>query len=266
MSQTIAQGVDWSAPWLAAVRAVGMQVASCSDWRAELNRLSGLAQLTNHNRRAIRFVPQEELPSELSYEAYIHATGHVPTRENLHDFFNALIWLTFPGIKAQLNALQAAQIARLGIGKSRGPARDAATLFDENSALLAVTENVDGHALVQALRSHQWSQVFVGQREQFSTLAEVVLFGHAILEKLVRPYKAITAHTLVCWVDAGFHELTFIEKKAVLDRQIAQQLTALELIPSVFSPLPVLGVPGWWPNQDVGFYADSSVFRPERQR
>ena len=31
------------------------------------------------------------------------------------------------------------------------------------------------------------------------------------------------------------------------------------------TPLPVLGVPGWWPdNADPGFYADTSVFRPKR--
>ncbi|MFN7122209.1 MAG: DUF3025 domain-containing protein, partial [Hydrogenophaga sp.] len=33
-----------------------------------------------------------------------------------------------------------------------------------------------------------------------------------------------------------------------------------------FTPLPVLGVPGWWPaNEDAGFYADASVFRAPRQ-
>ncbi|HBZ06685.1 MAG TPA: DUF3025 domain-containing protein, partial [Massilia sp.] len=31
-----------------------------------------------------------------------------------------------------------------------------------------------------------------------------------------------------------------------------------------FTPLPVLGVPGWWPEQDAAFYADTSVFRPKR--
>ena len=209
---------------------------------------------------------QQDLPPDLSYEAYINATGRVPTRENLHDFFNALIWLIYPQTKVQLNALQAAQIQRLGIGKSRGPSRDAATLFDENAAILAVTDNDTGRALVFALRHHQWSEVFIERREQFKADAEVVLFGHAIMEKLAQPYKAITAHTLVCWVEASFHERDTAEKIAILDRQIAQQLATCELVTGIFSPLPVLGVPGWWPNQDAGFYADSNVFRPERQR
>ena len=32
-----------------------------------------------------------------------------------------------------------------------------------------------------------------------------------------------------------------------------------------FLPLPVLGVPGWWPaNENPGFYDDADVFRPAR--
>ena len=268
MSQTqhIDAGVDWSAPWLATLRATGMQVASSPDWRHALNQLASRAGLCNQHGQAIRFVPQDDLPAELSYEAYINSTGCVPTRENLHDFFNALIWLTYPKIKRQLNALQAAQIARLGIGKSRGPSRDAATLFDENAAILAVTDDETGHALADALRCHQWTEVFVQQRHQFIAHAEVVLFGHAIMEKLVQPYKAITAHTLVCWVDADFHQRNAAEKISHLDQEVAKQLSSCELVTSIFSPLPVLGIPGWWPKQDIQFYADTGVFRPERLR
>jgi hypothetical protein len=33
-----------------------------------------------------------------------------------------------------------------------------------------------------------------------------------------------------------------------------------------FLPLPVLGVPGWWPdNESPDFYEDVAVFRPARQ-
>jgi hypothetical protein len=265
-SAAIDEGVDWSVPWLAVVRDTGRQVAASANWRDELNRQARVLQLCNHNQQAIQFVPQQDLPAQVSYEAHIHASGCVPSRDNLHDFFNALVWLTFPAIKVQLNALQAAQIARLGIGKSRGPSRDAATLFDENAAILAVTDNEAGRALVLALRSHQWQQVFVEQREDFILLAEVFLFGHAIMEKLVQPYKAITAHTLVCWVDAEFHVLELAEKNKILDARVARQLVIEELLPGVFSPLPVLGVPYWWPKQDLQFYADTSVFRPQRQR
>ena len=85
-------------------------------------------------------MPQAALPDGCAYEAHIHATGAVPTRDNLHDFFNALVWLHFPTAKRLLNRLQAAAIARDGVQASRGPVRDAATLFDENAVLFLSAE------------------------------------------------------------------------------------------------------------------------------
>ena len=36
--------------------------------------------------------------------------------------------------------------------------------------------------------------------------------------------------------------------------------------PGDLFPLPVLGIPGWWPaNTDAAFYQDSTVFRPFRR-
>jgi len=262
----IDQGVDWNAPWLDPVRELGTQIARSADWRGELNRLARIKSLLTLGRLQVTFAEQQELPPGESYEAYISVTGRVPTRDNLHDFFNALVWLTFPRIKAQLNALQAQQIAHLGVGKSRGPSRDAATLFDENAAVLTVTDTPEGRSIVDALRNHQWNRVFVQDRTQFKQHAGVFLFGHAIMEKLVRPYKAVTAHTLVCWVGDEFHSLPLVEKALFLDAQLALQLETQHLVPSAFSPLPVLGVPDWWSNQDPAFYADTNVFRPVRQR
>lgn len=266
LSALITQDVVWTVPWLAPITETGLQIAASADWRAELNCQAQHAQLHNLRQLPIQFVPQQDLPAGESYEAYIYANGHVPTRDNLHDFFNALIWLTFPRIKAQLNAQQAHQIARQGIGKSRGSARDAATLFDENAALLAVIDCPAGHNLVAALRNHDWQQLFVRDREQFKQHATVILFGHALMEKLVRPYKAITAHTLICWVAAEFHQLVPAAQCAILDNQIATQLKTWPILPDAFEPLPVSGIPGWWPDQDLQFYMDTSVFRPKRQK
>jgi hypothetical protein len=189
----------------------------------------------------------------------------VPTRENLHDYFNALVWLTFPAIKRQLNALQAAQIAIAGVGKSRGPARDAATIFDENAALLVVRDSDDGHALVDSLRSHAWMDALYAGRERFRRDAQLWLFGHAAMEKLVAPRKAITVHTRVVWAADGFFDLPFDARRAWLDAEVSAQLEREGLTTASFTPLPVLGVPGWWEQQDEAFYADTTVFRPKRR-
>ena len=190
----------------------------------------------------------------------------MPTRDNLHDYFNALVWLTFPRIKRQLNALQAAEIAAAGIGKSRGPARDAATIFDENAALLAVREGEEGSALIDDLRAHRWDDALYTGRERFERDCQAWLFGHAAMEKLVAPRKAITAHAMIVRVPAEYFTLAADARREWLDAQVAAGLAEEGLSTTVFTPLPVLGVPGWWGDQDRAFYADTSVFRPKRIR
>jgi hypothetical protein len=257
--------IDWSHPWYDAVRPAFERLAlEGNDFLDALNRNAAALGLRNHAGLPLRFVPQSALPEGTAYEEFIGATGQVPTRDNLHDFFNGLVWQSFPRIKRQLNALQAAQIAQAGVGKSRGPARDAATIFDENAALLLVREDSAGHALVDALRAHGWLAALHEQRAMFGGDAQVWLFGHALMEKLVAPRKAITAHTRVIFVGDDVLSLAPEARRAWLDAHVASQLASEGLTTAGFTPLPVLGVPGWWPGQDQDFYLDTTVFRPKR--
>jgi hypothetical protein len=186
-----------------------------------------------------RFVPQAALPEGEAYEAFIHRTGSVPTRDNAHDFFNGLLWLHQPALKLRLNELQAAEIACQGIGARRGPLRDALTLFDENGAVLQAPD-----ALVQALRVRDWRTLFITHRALWAQ-AQLTLFGHALLDKLSSaPRKALTAHVLVADPLA---------------------LDAAGWAAKPFLPLPVLGLPGWCvENESPAFYDDAAVFRPPR--
>ncbi|WP_310567086.1 DUF3025 domain-containing protein [Hydrogenophaga sp.] len=201
-----------------------------------------------------RFVPQAELPEGMAYEQFIFDTGGVPTRDGLHDFFNGLVWARFPATKRLLNRLQAAEIAKAGVGQVRGPVRDAITLFDENAVLLQAPDE-----LWDALLAREWSRLFVELRPLWAQ-ARLVLFGHALTEKLVAPYKSITGHVYRAPVPLALGaDLT------AWDGWLAARLTAAELASKPFTPLPVLGVPGWWPaNEDPAFYADAGVFRPPR--
>ena len=219
---------------------------------AQVNGGLTVAQALNAAQRApVQFVPQAELPAGMAYEQYIFDTGRVPTRDGLHDFFNGLCWLHFPLAKKKLNQLQAEQIAQTGIQPVRGPARDALTVFDENAALLVAPE-----PLWQALQAKEWEAVFVGLRPLWAQ-STLLLFGHALLEKLVYPRKPITAHVFIA--------RAAIESIADLDAWLAQTLSAPLLASKPFAHLPVLGVPGWWPDNAVpAFYADLSVFRVPR--
>ena len=197
------------------------------------------------------FVPQDRLPPGEPYEAFIHRTGTVPTRDNLHDFFNGLVWLQFPQTKRRLNALQAAEIARAGIGATRGPLRDALTLFDENGAVLDAPS-----ALWSALLARDWQRLFITERALWQE-ARLLVFGHALLEKLVSPRKPATAHVLLAPGSS--------KSIAPDDAAMAAALDPAHLATKPFVTLPVLGIPGWWAgNQDFCFYDDPDVFRPRR--
>ncbi len=253
--------IDWSRPWLAIYRDMAADVVDKDDWIAELNRRAASDGLRNHRGLPLRFVPQAELPPDTSYEAFISATGGVPTRANLHDFFNGLVWLTFPLVKAQLNRLQSVQIARFGVGRARGATRDAATIFDENAAILITRDT----RLAPSLREHHWRPLFLQGREAFMRDTETWLFGHALIEKLVTPYKAITAHAWVLPVEEGFFSLPRRDRIKWTDRELAARQAQQDPVTADFTPLPVLGVPGWWEPQDEPFYADAAVFRAKRR-
>jgi len=258
--------IDWTRPWFDTVRPACQALGLDSgQFAPAFNRQAVRLALRNHRGLPVRFVPQEALPDGTAYEEFISATGQVPTRENLHDFFNGLVWQTFPLIKRELNALQAAQIAAAGVGKSRGPARDAATIFDENAALLVVRASSAGRELVDELRDHCWEAALFEKRALFGRDARLWLFGHALMEKLVAPRKAITAHVRIVFAGDDYFALDDAGQRAWIDALLAAQLRDEGLTTSGFTPLPVLGVPGWWPQQDRDFYLDTGVFRPKRR-
>ncbi|VVE21953.1 membrane protein [Pandoraea capi] len=253
--------IDWRAPWFEAVAARGQDALAGDDWRHALSMQASEAGLVSGQGQALRFVAQEDLPAQTAYEAFIAQTGGVPTRRNLHDFFNALIWLTYPRGKAALNARQAAAIAVDGVQASRGATRDAATLFDENAVLFACSDP----SLGAALRAFDWHTLFVTRRAEWGRACEVQPFGHALLEKLVAPYKSVTSHAWIVDVPAQYFGWSPMARRAWLDAQVAPTLAHAPLTTRDFAPLPVLGIPGWWPqNEDSPFYRDVSVFRPGR--
>lgn len=266
MTAPFLNSIDWNRPWLAPLRPIAEPLLQVDEWRQALNDAATAQLLHNHRGLPIHFVSQADLPNATAYETFISETGCVPTRDNLHDFFNALIWLAFPRTKAQLNALQATEIAKAAAAAgtvpgphSRGGTRDAATIFDENAALLVIRDM----ELLDALRGHRWEEAFVTRRAAFDVDCEVWLFGHALIEKLVVPYKAITAHA---WIvnEPEFFTLPPLHQRDWMDATVAHRLADGGLITTDLMPLPVLGVPGWWESQTLEFYRDARVFRPKR--
>jgi hypothetical protein len=94
------------------------------------------------------------------------------------------------------------------------------------------------------------------------------VIGHAQYEKLLQPYVGVTAKALVFEVEAGFCERAYEDQLSAADSLAAERIAQPGSLPSAaaLSPVPVLGIPGWFPSAaHAAFYDDVSYFRPGRR-
>jgi len=220
---------------------------------ATLNRLIP-TKAVNQRGLPVRFVPASRLQA-MHYESHIFQSGEVSTRENnWHDLFNALVWCRMPRLKAAMNAGHYQELERES-GGPRGKLRDALTLLDECGVIVLGT-NLDA---LQALASRDWNAAFVTHRDAWRSELKIIVCGHALLEKFLAPYKSMTAHAFILHTADRFS----LEQ---VDELLGLALNAGRLFdsPASLSPLPLMGIPGWWASgeQDGLFYGDSKVFRP----
>ena len=229
----------------------------------QLNKLlpGGLNSQGGH---AIRFVPSKQL-DDGGYEYRIFTTGQVSTREqNWHDLFNAMVWMRFPHIKIAMNSLHYQAIPEEKDG-CRGDLRDALTLFDE-CGVIVVSDRLE---TLTALAQRRWTDLFLP--DTFADSACVAICGHAMLEKYLSPYKSMTAKALMIHVESDFLKLSRAEALQYLDIEISRKLLVGTILtkPAWLTPLPLAGIPGWWPQIEQNarlFYDDLQVFRaPPRQ-
>ncbi|ARU32134.1 hypothetical protein CAP31_10860 [Sulfuriferula sp. AH1] len=249
---------DWlqRSPLFAPLMALPQALTRDDDWidLDLLNQYATAHNITNASGQTIQFTASD---TGQAYETRIAETSQVPTRvNNWHDYFNALAWLIWPHSKAALNQLHIAA----GITAQRDRRRDALTLLDESGVIVACADP----ALWQLLQQHQWSELFVGQRERIEKEMAFHLIGHALYEKALQPYPAMTGKCQVIMVQAEFFTLEPAQRQQQLDRLLAQQLLQHPpLTPGEFAALPVLGIPGVTAeNSDPSYYQNTRVFRP----
>jgi len=223
-----------------------------------------LPQIQQYTDKPLCFVPAADLPG-VDYEQHIYQHGEISTRQdNWHDLFNALVWAGFPQTKVAMNAMHNAEI-KAGNTIKRGPVRDALTLFDECGAVVVS----DSEQLLRALALRNWQELFCERRSAWPEQLRVFILGHALLEKFLQPYKSITAQVLLYRCDSGFMQADQTEQRTILDALLSRQLQAGQRLRSSteLSPLPLMGIPGWWfgQAQDANFYQDERVFRPSAE-
>jgi hypothetical protein len=254
-------------PWFASVRSLLERLpADRFPDPGDLNTLARERDVRSGGGASLAFVPPAAGPSTAArhYEGRIFRTGEVATRPgSWHDLFNALAWLAFPRTKAVLNRLHHDELARRGDGPARGTARDVATLFDEGGIVVACA----APELAQLLAGFAWRRLFWERRADVARSMRFLVFGHAILERALAPFKGVTAKALV--IDVAGDRLDDVALVDRLDAAAAEHFARPQSLASTraLQPLPVLGIPGWTPeNEEPAFYDDAAVFRSGRAR
>lgn len=197
----------------------------------------------------------------LAYETGILATGAVPLRPgNWHDAFNALAWIAWPAFKREVNALHvtSAQAPAAPDASRRGARRDALTLLDESGVIVLCADP----ALAALLRERRWRELFHDRHDVIARALRFLICGHALFDKLRAPYRSITGRALIVPVTADSIALDIDAQRAVADAAVARMLSGVDTTSSTV-PLPLAGIPGWWPgNECATFYDDAAIFRP----
>lgn len=239
-------------PWLA-------QLPPGPDTRA-VAALAERHSIFTANGRQVRFVPPQA--DGLAYECRIWESGEVETRpDNWHDFFNALVWLSFPQTKVAVSARHVE--AMMPPGAARGNVRDVLTHFDECGIVVLSSQP----ELLDLLRGFQWKRLFIERREDVMRAMRFVVFGHATYEALLAPYRGLTAKGVLYEVAEDWLRQPEASQLAELDRRLAADLAGgCYQRPRDLQPLPLLGIPGVVPdNEDPAYYDDVTQFRPGRR-
>jgi hypothetical protein len=212
------------------------------------------------NGQRIRFVPPQ--PDGLVYECRIWESGEVETRpDNWHDFFNALVWLSFPKTKIAVSAahMRAMQVP----GEKRTNERDVLTHFDE-CGIVVLSSQPD---LLDLLRGFRWKELFVERRAEVILCMRFVIFGHATYEQLLKPFRGLTAKAVLYEVSEDWLRMSPEAQLTAIDNLLAADLVSGKYTrPRDFQPLPLLGIPGVTPeSENPDYYDDTWQFRPGRR-
>lgn len=197
-----------------------------------------------------------------NYEASIYLRGELRTRENnWHDFFNLLMWHTFPKTKAVINKWQYLKLMQRSPTKPRSHIENLLTQLDEGG-LLVLSSNKN---LLHLMMTYQWKNLFWNHRHVLESEMQFCLIGHAIYEKILNPWIGISCPALMFEVDKSFFKKTMTEKEIDIDALCAAFLDndTWHQPLSKLRSTPILGIPGWYQenNSDV-FYDNQTYFWP----
>ncbi len=233
-------------------------ISHFSEWpsHTQLNQSARqwCSHLCNAKGKEITFVPQDKrgrISADEQYEPRIYLKAEVQTRQrNWHDYFNACCWCLYPKSKALLNALQYQDILNHGIG-NRSRQQNVLTQFDECGVVIVCQQP----ALITLLRQHQWQALLWQRRDAVLQHMQCYVFGHALFEKAMKPYLGLTAKAIIL----DMPKLALPQLDAIIADYFRQKKWQANEKP--LQPFPLLGYPGWHPEQSLNFYQNTTYFR-----
>lgn len=250
---------SYDSPLFAPLRPWLDRLPAAPDTRA-VAELAEQFPIQTENGQQVRFVPPR--PDGLVYECRIWDSGEVETRpDNWHDFFNALVWLSFPQTKIAISA--AHMRAMQAPGEARGTTRDALTHFDE-CGIVVLSSRPE---LLDLLRGFRWRELFVERRAEVKRCMRFVIFGHATYEQLLSPFRGLTAKAALHEIPDEWLALDTEALNATVDAIFSAKIKCGQFTrPRDFQPLPLLGIPGVTPDsENPDYYDDTWQFRPGRR-
>lgn len=225
----------------------------------------------NANLQPLKIVAQGAKPIsfEEKYAPRIYLKGELQTRtENWHDFFQIITWRLFPKSKAIINQRQyfaSLQHSTKDPGHTgRSSIENLLSLFDECGAVIICSD-----PKLSALgKGFEWKQLFWENKSTLKNCFSCVIFGHALYEKLFNPYIGMTANSIYIECEPDYFKMPLGEQIRYIDNELSNRLANETLYrqPSDLFPFPILGMPGWYQNNDrEDFYDNSNYFRPRKK-
>ncbi len=166
----------------------------------------------------------------------------------------------FSAYQGALNARHFESISQSAGEGNRDKTQDALTLFDESGIVVLHADD----ELAGLIRDFRWKELFCERRQEVTEKMRFVIFGHSLYEKALKPYLGFTGKALLLKVEKELIDLAPEEQTQDLDALLADHFSSSDQLSSKdFTPLPLLGVPGWWEaNECAAFYDNANYFRP----
>ena len=218
----------------------------------------------------LKFVAQGGKPVAIEdqYEARIYLKGEIQTRlKNWHDFFQVLVWCTFPKTKVSLNYLHYTESQTRAKDKTincnRGPLENTIALFDECGSIIVSCEE----ELLNLIRNFKWKKLFIEHSKILDKHLRCFVFGHAMYDKALNPYIGMTSLAVLLLVEPDYFLAPLSTQLEIADQRVAELFNSKTAIisPKDLQPFPLLGMPGWYNgHQTEAFYSNTRYFRMSR--